>query len=98
MVYGSYNELVTGANLNQHSHNWGASHCRNDSECNMASWEIGNPEVDGYWHAKVLKEMSVFPPANHIWSPEGQTNTCQTRKGVYTGDIMGIFDGDIMWI
>ena len=31
MVYGteitSNNELVTGANLNQHSHHWGASHC-----------------------------------------------------------------------
>ena len=30
MVYGTYNELVTGANLNQLIYLTGASHCSND--------------------------------------------------------------------
>ena len=28
MVYGTYNELVTRAFVNQRSHHWGASHCK----------------------------------------------------------------------
>ena len=28
MVYGTQITIVTGANLNQRSHHWGASHCR----------------------------------------------------------------------
>ena len=28
LVYGTYNELVTGAFVNQRSHHWGTSHCR----------------------------------------------------------------------
>ena len=35
MVYGTSNELVTGANLNQRSHHWGASHCME------LAWEPG---------------------------------------------------------
>ena len=32
MVYGIYNELVTGAFVNQHSHHVGASHCMNHQQ------------------------------------------------------------------
>ena len=32
MVYGTSSELVTGANLNQRSHHWGAPHCRDHDE------------------------------------------------------------------
>ena len=41
MGYGIYNELVTGANLNQHSHHWAASHCRRLSDVKV-EWRLVN--------------------------------------------------------
>ena len=46
MVYGTYNELVTGANLNQHSHHWGAPHC--------SRWDHNH-----HWENQVYEPVAV---------------------------------------
>ena len=43
MVYGTCNELVTGVNLNQRSHHWGASHCTNPPCFPLESWNCPLP-------------------------------------------------------
>ena len=75
MVYGTQITIVTGANLNQHSHHWGASHCSQDSYTVLPHLYVDEPQRSGgHW----CKPGETLPRAH-----PSKTDVTKSRKSVY---------------